>query len=154
MVWRHDSLVSKVTEYLFMTFSNDLSYYKEMHKLSHFFIIYLINKIVNLHISLLVICVSSSFVSLINNCQASTLQGQVPQLKCWEPVPPCLCGSYSPALCLHPYKVSHTTTILTILLVKESLICICYCAYYNNYYYTQVATCIAANFMFGVSYTW
>ena len=60
-------------------------------QLDHFFIIYLINKIINLHISLLVICVSSSFTILINNCQASTLQGQLqgPQLKCWGPVPLC-----------------------------------------------------------------
>ena len=80
---------------IYMTFS----YYKGMHKLKHFFMIYSTNKCVNLHIALWVICVGSSFATLINHCQGSKLQGQGLLVKMSEgPVLPCPCGSYSPKI--------------------------------------------------------
>ena len=65
-----------------MTFSC----YKGMHKLNHFFIIYLTKKRVNLHVLLFVshMCVSSPFATINKyqgQVQGSKLQGQGPPVK-------------------------------------------------------------------------
>ena len=70
-----------------------------------------------MHISLLVICVSSSFVSLINNCQASTLQGQgLPQLKCWG-------GGLYPLAPVVPTPLIHMHTYIHTYIAT----CVCNC---------------------------
>jgi len=48
-------------------------------------VINLTNKYINSHISLWVICVSSSFATLINKCQGSKLQGKAPSVKMLRP---------------------------------------------------------------------